>query len=282
MIYDALKRAGHTVRLAPGGWAPAAPEPMPPASSEPAAYPAPTSEGLSPGPNPAPAPPTPSVTPLPRAAARRRGAWPEMVGLYYNIAALRTSDAPVVLQFVASRPGEGTSAIAREFAMFAASEETGAVLLIDCSCRSVPSRLPLSTVGRAPLPSLADVVRAGDGFEAAVEPNRAVNHLHEARLADHPNSLLHTNPTMWADLLDRVRQRYRFAVLDCPAVSTNPDNVVLSRSCDGVVIVVEAETTRGPVARTTIDMVERFGGKVLGLAFNKRRFYIPRWVYRRL
>jgi len=57
---------------------------------------------------------------------------------------------------------------------------------------------------------------------------------------------------------------------------------VLARSCDGVVIVVEAETTRGPVVQATIETVERFGGRVLGLAFNKRRFYIPRWIYRRL
>ena len=47
-------------------------------------------------------------------------------------------------------------------------------------------------------------------------------------------------------------------------------------------VVMEAETTRGPVARATIETIERFGGKVLGLVFNKRRFYIPRWIYRRL
>ena len=272
MIYDALKRAGHTVRLAPS--AVPASEPVAPDAPQPA-------EPVTPA-LPDTASPAPSITPLPRNAPRRRGTWPEMVGLYYNIAALRTSDAPVVLQFLASRPGEGTSAIAREFSMFAAGEETGAVLLIDCSCRSVPASLPLSTLGRVTPPSLADVARTGGSFEAAVTLNRTAGHLHEARLADHPNSLLHTNATMWAGLLDRVRQRYRFTVLDCPAVSTNPDNVVLARSCDGVIVVVEAETTRGPVAQTTLDMVERFGGRVLGLAFNKRQFYIPRWVYRRL
>jgi Mrp family chromosome partitioning ATPase len=204
-----------------------------------------------------------------------------MAGLYYNIAALRTSDAPVVLQFVASRPGEGTSAIARAFARFAAGEETGAVLLVDCSCHGTPART-LSAAARMPGPSLADVARAGEPLETAIEPGRMSAHLHQARLADHPNSLLHTNATAWASLLDQARQRYRFTILDCPAVSTNPDSVVLSRSCDGVVVVVEAESTRAPVIRATIEMVERFGGRVLGLAFNRRRFYIPRWIYRRL
>src|SRR5258706_417853 len=85
-----------------------------------------------------------------------------------------------------------------------------------------------------------------------------------------------------AGLLDQVRERYRFVLLDTPAISTHHDSVVLSRSCDGVVVVMEAEATRGPVARATIETIERFGGKVLGLVFNKRRFYIPRWIYRRL
>jgi Mrp family chromosome partitioning ATPase len=226
--------------------------------------------------------PGPSVTPLPRATPKRRAIWPEMAGLYHNIGALRTAEGPVVLQFLASRPGEGTSAIAREFAAFAAGEETSAVLLIDGNARAALPRPSLPTVGRAPCPSLAEVVRAGQPIAAAIEPSRVAGHLHEARLADQPNSLLHTNLGAWAALLDQARQLYRFTVLDCPAVSTNPDSVVLARGCDGVVIVVEAETTRGPVVQSTIDMVERFGGRVLGLAFNKRRFYIPPWIYRRL
>jgi len=269
MIYDALKRAGHTVKLAPATPSPAPSGPPHPAMPHPAA------------PHPAPPGPSPIVTPLPRGPARRRAIWPEMAALYYNISALRTSDAPVVLQFVASRPGEGTSAIARAFASFAAGEETGAVLLVDCSCHGTPART-LSAAARVPSPSLAEVARAGEPLERAIEPGRMSAHLHEARLADHANSLLHTNATAWAGLLDQARQRYRFTILDCPAVSTNPDAVVLSRSCDGVVVVVEAESTRGPVIRATIETIERFGGRVLGLAFNKRRFYIPRWIYRRL
>jgi Mrp family chromosome partitioning ATPase len=256
MIYDALKRAGHSLELAPAPPSPAVPSPAPE--------------------------PAPAITPLPRAAAKRRASWPEMAGLFYNIAAQRSSDGPVVLQFLASRPGEGASAIAREFAAFAASDDTSPVLLVDCSCRGAvphPARPPL---GHAPGPSLADAARAGEAIGTAIEPGRNPAHLHRARLADQPNSLLHTNAVAWAALLDQARQLYRFTVLDCPAVSTHPDSVVLARSCDGVVIVVEAETTRGPVVRATIETVERFGGRVLGLAFNKRRFYIPRWIYRRL
>ncbi|MBI3515460.1 MAG: CpsD/CapB family tyrosine-protein kinase [Proteobacteria bacterium] len=255
MIHDALKRAGHNLH--------AIPSPLPTPADVP----------------PAPAMPVaPPVTTLPRSAARRRAPWPEMVALYYNIDALRTSDSPVVLQFVASRPGEGTSTVARAFASFAAGEDTSSVLLIDASCHGAQ---PRPAFGRAPPPSLVEIARAGDRIEAAIEPGRTPD-LHEARLADHANSLLHTNGTAWTSVLEQARQRYRFTIVDSPAVSTNPDTVVLSRGCDGVVLVIEAESTRGPVVQATIETIERFGGKVLGTVLNKRRLYIPRWIYRRL
>ncbi|MEJ0071252.1 MAG: phosphatase PAP2 family protein [Pseudomonadota bacterium] len=238
MLHDALKRAGHTVQLAPS-----APAPLP----------------------------GPSVTSLPRSAPKRRAIWPEMVGLYHNIGALRTAESPVVLQFLASRPGEGTSVIAREFAAFAASEETSAVLLIDCNGRAAPPRPSLPTVGRAPCPSLAEVARAGEPIDAAIEPSRIAGHLYEARLADQPNSLLHTNIGAWSAVLDQARQRYRFT----PCWIARRSAPIPTRSCWRAAATASSSWSRPkpPAARwyqTTIEMVERFGGKVLGLAFNKR------------
>src|SRR5258708_912113 len=209
MIHAALKRAGHNVHAL--------------------LSPLPTSAEASSMPPPAMSP----VTTLPRNAPKRRVPWPEMVALYYNIDALRTSDSPVVLQFVSARPREGTSTVARAFASFAAGEETSSVLLIDGSCHGA---LPRPAFGHGPVPSLAEIARAGERIEAAIEPGRTPD-LHEARLADHANSLLHTNGTAWAGVLEKARQRYRFTVIDSPAVSTNPDTVVLARACDGVVLV---------------------------------------------
>jgi Mrp family chromosome partitioning ATPase len=46
--------------------------------------------------------------------------------------------------------------------------------------------------------------------------------------------------------------------------------------------VLEAEKTRWPVAENTKQMIEKNGGKVLGVVLNKRQFYIPDFIYRRL
>ena len=51
---------------------------------------------------------------------------------------------------------------------------------------------------------------------------------------------------------------------------------------DGTVLVVEAEKTRWPVAVNVKERIKQSGGKVLGIAFNKRQYYIPGWLYRRI
>jgi len=49
-----------------------------------------------------------------------------------------------------------------------------------------------------------------------------------------------------------------------------------------VVLVLAAEETRWPVAERVKDNIERSGGRVLGIALNKRRYHIPAFVYQRL
>jgi Mrp family chromosome partitioning ATPase len=57
---------------------------------------------------------------------------------------------------------------------------------------------------------------------------------------------------------------------------------VICGKVDGVVMVIESGKTRKQVAlRAKKDIVEA-GGKVLGVVLNKRRYHIPKWIYRRL
>ena len=49
---------------------------------------------------------------------------------------------------------------------------------------------------------------------------------------------------------------------------------------DGVILVVAAESTRGAIAdKARAELVEA-GATLLGIVFNKRRRYLPRWVER--
>jgi len=56
----------------------------------------------------------------------------------------------------------------------------------------------------------------------------------------------------------------------------------LSQKVDGIVLVVEAEKTRWPVVESVKERITRSGGKILGIVFNKRRYHIPKWIYKTL
>jgi Mrp family chromosome partitioning ATPase len=51
---------------------------------------------------------------------------------------------------------------------------------------------------------------------------------------------------------------------------------------DGVILVLESGKTRRQVALNVKKQLEDAKGKLLGVVLNKRRHYIPDWIYRRL
>ena len=50
--------------------------------------------------------------------------------------------------------------------------------------------------------------------------------------------------------------------------------------CDGVAVVIEAESTRAPVAESLVGNLRQVRARVLGAVLNKRRFHLPARVYR--
>ena len=55
----------------------------------------------------------------------------------------------------------------------------------------------------------------------------------------------------------------------------------MAQLCDGSVIVIRAGYTRRQLPQRTVELLDEAGVKVLGAVLNRRRFYIPRFVYER-
>jgi Mrp family chromosome partitioning ATPase len=84
------------------------------------------------------------------------------------------------------------------------------------------------------------------------------------------------------DFWGKVRDRFDLTIIDAPPATLFPDGLGFVRQVNGVILVFEAEKTRWPVAISVKQKIEKQGGNILGIVFNKRRFYIPDWLYRRL
>ena len=82
--------------------------------------------------------------------------------------------------------------------------------------------------------------------------------------------------------LKTMRERFDYVILDAPPFSQFSDSRVICSKVDGVILVLKSGTTRRQVALRVKKELEDSGGKLLGVVMNKHRYYIPRWIYKRL
>ncbi len=202
---------------------------------------------------------------------------PEYTRLFHAINSLNEHNKPFQLQLLASVHGEGTSSIAAALATVATREIGSRVLLLDCN--PVPDTASLL---EPPVPFLLDEFRISGTIEAALQQPEAELGLRLARLSGKPDGILGASPAELQRLFDALHESFATVVLDCPPASTNPISLALSRYCDGTVLVVRAETTSRRTIADTKRAVERFGGQIVGVVFNRQRTYLPGWLSRRL
>ncbi len=115
--------------------------------------------------------------------------------------------------------------------------------------------------------------------EALVETGK----IHQAGLAiDGHMDIAHANLDALQQGFVQLRRNYDLILMPVSGVVQNAGALHLGKLADGVVVVVEAEKTRAPVVQQALERLAEFGGKVLGTVLNKRRYYIPKFLYGRL
>jgi capsular exopolysaccharide synthesis family protein len=82
--------------------------------------------------------------------------------------------------------------------------------------------------------------------------------------------------------LKGAREKFDYVILDAPPVPIFSECRILCTKVDGVILVLEAGRTRRQVAIRAKRTLEEAGAKLLGVVINKRKLYIPEWIYKRL
>jgi protein-tyrosine kinase len=202
--------------------------------------------------------------------------------LFFSVASLMLRDDPIVLQFVASRPGEGSSLVASQFATVAARLQSGSVLFVDCTGAGSGKPASRRRAQRDLRPSLLEALIEGGSIDRGIAKTGSGADAHVAVMNGFVDSLCDGRGDRLANVLDLARSRHRLVVLDTPSLEESASTLLFSRFCDGVILVLEADATPARAAENTLEAIERSGGKNLGIVFNKRRIYMPRWLFRRL
>jgi Mrp family chromosome partitioning ATPase len=181
-----------------------------------------------------------------------------------------------VLHVVAATPGEGTSTIAREFALLAGTTGRRRTLLIDATRDLETSRFFECDAGRG----LVDGVWIGYD-ETSLVRQVAGTSLSVACLVGARGNAAADPGTLNA-LYEQLRGQFELIVVDCPAIESGEYSALLPEAADGIFLVIRAEATRPAVVTHAKALVEQAGGRFLGAVLNGRRNYIPQFLYRLL
>ena len=203
----------------------------------------------------------------------------EMIGLYRQIATLLPDSPQMVLQFVGSRTGDGVSTIVREYASMAVTKLGKSVLILDANQSANDQQHFFRNAN----------TRGWD--EGVYDPQtmeKAISCIGDSKLYV---SCLSRRPGVSPLLIDAhllksvfvsLKMRFDLILLDSSSVTSSTDSTVLSHCADGVLLVVEADKTRWPVIENLKTKIRNSGGNILGIVFNKRSYYIPEFLYKRL
>jgi Mrp family chromosome partitioning ATPase len=175
--------------------------------------------------------------------------------------------------------GVGCSRICVETARILAASTSGSVCLVDANLRtpSLPGFLGAPN-HRGLVTSLLE-----DGeirsFAQQLEPSNLWL-LSAGTLDSQSPSLLNSDRLKLR--LQELRKEFLYVLFDAPALNLYADALALGGVAEGLVVVLQADSTRRESALKGLQTLREARINVLGAVLNRRSFPIPNFVYRRL
>jgi len=206
------------------------------------------------------------------------GGWAseEALRLVQQIFLLQAHEPPRVVVFAGVDHGNGCSRICASVAETLARNERGRVCLVEANFRSpalpemfgVPNHFGLTEalLRDGPVDNFAKPVRQenlwllSSGTLAVDSPNLLASEQLRARI-------------------DELRQQFDFVIIDSPPLNRYSDAVVLGQLSDGLVLVIEANSTRREAAAAVAETLRSAKVPILAAVLNKRTFPIPDKIY---
>jgi hypothetical protein len=162
-----------------------------------------------------------------------------------------------VLAFVAAHPGAGVSHIHSLIGQMLNENEANCAIALDCDALGLPTdRAPSETRRRG-----AALRDEGDDDDTSLSRRNSV-----ARYRDRVGHL------------NKLRELYRFVLLDCHSLKEKTDVLGLAPLVDGTIVIVECNKTTNAQIDYLERNIETYGGTILGSVLNKTIYPLPKWV----
>jgi capsular exopolysaccharide synthesis family protein len=201
----------------------------------------------------------------------------ERMKLVQRLFILPGPDAPHAVMFCGVETGDGSSWVCARASETLAAQVESSVCVVDANLRAPFLHEHFRTDN---LCGLTDaVLQPGPIRNFARRLNGGNLWLIPCGLktAD-PHALLTSK--RFHSLIAELRAEFDYVLLDGPAIKLYVDAVLLGKLADGVVMVLQANSTRRETARRAKESLDLAEVRLLGAVLNKRTFPIPEFLYR--
>ncbi|MBZ5719915.1 MAG: CpsD/CapB family tyrosine-protein kinase [Acidobacteriia bacterium] len=188
------------------------------------------------------------------------------------------TDRPRVVVFSSVAHGDGCSWVCTNTALTLAAQNAGSICLVDANLRTpslhaqfgIENRVGLSDAMVQPGP-IRDFAQQIAGSNLWVLPTGSA-----------AGSQAQLNFEILRVRLTELCAEFETVLIDAPPASLYSDAAQIGRLADGVVLVLQSNTTRRESALKVKDIFEAASVRLLGAVLNKRTFPIPQKLYNRL
>jgi capsular exopolysaccharide synthesis family protein len=222
--------------------------------------------------------------PLPQRAnvdtkREQRCASNETLRLVQQIFLLQSAPPPRVVVFAGIDHGNGCSEVCVATAEKLAQHARREVCLVEANFRSPALPEMFGTTNHYGLTNALLEKGSIDSFAKPVNSNNLWLLSSGALAADSPNLL---SSGRLKERLEELRERFEFVIIDSPPLNQYSDAIAIGQFVDGLVLVLEADSTRRESASAVAATLRAARIPILAAVLNKRTFPIPQKIYNRL
>ena len=199
--------------------------------------------------------------------------------LRVNLKARNIGKPIQMILFSGTTHGNGTSTTAINFASTLARNRLKKVLLIESNMRTPGIHTAFNIDQQY---GLTDIMSNGNKPDIFIKKTSSEN-LFVVTAGSRSTEIVSLfDSDHFNHFLESVREAFDYIILDGPPTTLFSETRVICNRVDGVVLVLEAGKTRDQVALRAKNELEEAGANILGVVLNKRKHYIPEWLYKRL
>jgi Mrp family chromosome partitioning ATPase len=204
---------------------------------------------------------------------------PQLRNLVQRVFLRAGAEAPRMLGFAAVEAGAGCSWVCARVSKILAAHVTGSVCVVDANLRTPGLHTQLEVANHA---GVNDALLQTQPLANYAQP------LFGKKLwlvsSGHRNSEVDAGAISerMRSQIAGLRNQFGYVLLDLPPLNKYADAIVLGGACDGIILVVRANSSRRNTAVKAVADLQAANVNVLGVTLNQRTFAVPDAIYRRL